>query len=118
MKKINSILHIGMLALLVGTATGLVGCANTGEDRYTQGSKQTPRLAENKFRFNGTILYHRQGDYYTIVAGSGYEYYPLNLPEHYRKSGLLVQVYGESRGYALNGSARAIEVFDIKELTH
>ena len=116
MKRIHW-LRIGTLVLFASVAPLIVGCASTGEDRYTQGSKESPRLVEKQFRFNGTVLYHRDGRYYTILADSGDQYYPTNLQSVYRKAGLRVQIHGESRGYALNGSMRAVEIYDIKALS-
>ncbi|PAW77656.1 MAG: hypothetical protein B9S32_10280 [Verrucomicrobia bacterium Tous-C9LFEB] len=116
MKRIHW-LRIGTLILVGSVAPLLVGCANTGEDRYTQGSKESPRLVEKKFRFNGTVLYHRDSRDYTILSDSGDEYYPTNLQSVYRKAGLRVQIHGESRGYAHGGSMRAIEIYDIKALS-
>lgn len=117
MKRIHWLLKIGTLAAIVGVAPLVVGCSSTGEDRYTQGSKESPRLVEKKFRFNGTVVFHRDGGYYTVVSDSGDEYYPINLREPYRKGGLRVQIHGESRGYAMHGKARKIEIYDIKALS-
>ncbi len=116
MKRIHW-LSIGTLIVAGSMAPLLVGCANTGEDRYTQGSKESPRLVEKKFRFKGTVLYHRDSRDYAILSDSGDEYYPTNLQSVYRKSGLRVQVYGESRGYAHGGRMRAIEIYDITALS-
>lgn len=106
------------LALSLALGAGLVGCATNGNDRSSSSSKGEVSQNEKKFRFKGTVVYHRtDGGYYTIASDSGEEYYPLNLDSFYKKSGLRVQVFGESRGYAHGGQMRALQVFDIARLS-
>ncbi len=117
MKNIHSIIGVSTLVLSAMIVPLLTGCESTGEDRYTQGTKESPRLVEKQFRFKGTVLYHHHGDYYSILADSGDEYYPLNLDPVYRKAGLRLQVHGESRGYSPNGRMRAIDIYDAVALS-
>jgi hypothetical protein len=110
-------LWLATLALSLALSAGLAGCATNGEDRSSSSSKNEVTQNEKKFRFKGTVVYHRaDGGYYTLASDSGEEYYPLNLDSRYQKSGLRVQVFGEGRGYAHGGQMRAIQVFDIARL--
>jgi hypothetical protein len=110
--QVKGLAVAGALALVAGTF--LTACATGGSDRSsTLSNKNVERVSEKTFKFKGTIVYHRQGDYYSIVSDRGLEYYPLNLKDAYRRSGLRVQVYGETHGYAKGGKMRALEIWEI-----
>lgn len=121
MKLINiRVARLGLSALALSALLGvtLIGCATSGDDRSSSASKNEVTQNEKKFRFRGTVVYHRaEGGYYSLVSNSGEEYYPLNLDSRYQKSGLRVQVFAEGRGYARGGQMRAIQVFDIARLS-
>jgi hypothetical protein len=112
MNKLKRITSIG--ACLLALALLPVACSTNANDRYTHSSKDNALLNENQVRFKGTVVYHRdRGGYYTLASDSGDSYYPENLARAYRKSGLRVQVYGQTDGYALNGSMRALKILEI-----
>jgi len=116
MNKFKSLVLLAALVLPVAAFS--TGCSGPSTDRYPTATKDGARLAENKVRFKGTIVYHRDdGGYFTIVSDSGEEYLPLDLPPNYRIKGLRVMVYGETRGYfASEGKGRPLDVFEIGAL--
>jgi hypothetical protein len=111
-KPFRLIAVAGALALISGSF--MTACSTSGSDRSdTHPNKGVERVSEKTYKFKGTVMYHRDGDYYSILSDRGMEYYPLNLKHPYRKSGLRVQIYGETRGYAMNGKMRALDIFEI-----
>ena len=98
------------------TALLLVACSTTysDKDRAPLASKSGIRVQEKKMRFKATVVKHTDhGTYYTFLSTTGGEYYPTNLAFPYRENGIHVQVYGETEGYALDGSMRALRIIDI-----
>lgn len=103
---------VGALALLTGSL--MTACSTRGSDRSdTMGNKGVARVAEKTYKFKGRIEYSNEGRFYYIVSDRGRNYYPLNLQNSYRRVGLRVQVYGQTRGYAKGGSMRAIHIYEI-----
>lgn len=114
--KANStaLLIVGIMVLGVASiGISLTGCSTPGDDRYSNSTKAEPRISEKKFKFNGMVFHHADGDYYTIQSEAGNVYYPLNLEAPYRQDRLRIQVSGESRGYTPDGTARMFYIYDI-----
>lgn len=105
---------VGAVAIAVVAGSLLTACSTGGSDRSgTLGNKNVERVAEKTYKFKGRIEYNEQGRYYYIVSDRGGKYYPLNMQNSYRQTGMRVQVYGQTRGYAKGGSMWALHIYEI-----
>ncbi len=122
--KLKNILMTAALALISGTL--LTACCTSGSNdnenpyngRYdSRPDSQYDGARGRRVDFNGKVYYDRSyGGHYMIRSDAGYRYHPLNLPHGYRKDGLRVEVSGMTRGRAMEGTARALDIDSINRL--
>ena len=66
---------------------------NVSESSEISSSESTPILPADSFEIEGTVTYKNiEGGFHAIDGDDGKKFYPINLPESFRKDGLKVKV--------------------------